>query len=115
MGNVVPGTHVVTYGYPYRYSPWSASHSNGLFSMPTIHQIEQSTFYGQATASKQCRTTVETADERSPLLDFEIMRLDETDGVAVDSTVVDAATVDQLVEQAAAAGDRLYIRPVPTT
>lgn len=41
------------------------------------------------------------------------MRLDETDGRAVDSTVVDAATVDQMVQQAAAAGDRIYIRPLP--
>ena len=43
------------------------------------------------------------------------MRLDETDGTAVDSTVVTADCVDQLVQQAAAAGERLYIRPVPAS
>lgn len=43
---------------------------------------------------------------------FEIMRLNDTDGVAVDRTVADAATVDQIVQQAAALGQRLYIRPV---
>ncbi|GAB2590391.1 hypothetical protein GCM10027168_24420 [Streptomyces capparidis] len=43
---------------------------------------------------------------------FEIMRLNDTDGLAVDRTVADAATVEQLVQQAAATGERLYIRPV---
>jgi hypothetical protein len=42
---------------------------------------------------------------------FEIMRLDDIDGTAVDSTVVDAAAVGQIVQQAAAAGQRIYIRP----
>ncbi|MCP9944692.1 hypothetical protein LUX12_07720 [Streptomyces somaliensis] len=42
---------------------------------------------------------------------FEIMRLDDVDGAAVDSTVVDAASVDRIVRQAAATGQRLYIRP----
>jgi hypothetical protein len=42
---------------------------------------------------------------------FEIMRLDEIDGTAVDSTVVDAASVNRIVQQAAAIGQRLWIRP----
>jgi hypothetical protein len=42
---------------------------------------------------------------------FEIMRLDEVDGTAVDSTVVDAASVNRIVQQAAAVGQRLWIRP----
>ncbi|MEE4546289.1 hypothetical protein V2S66_30550 [Streptomyces sp. V4-01] len=42
---------------------------------------------------------------------FEIMRLDDIDGSAVDSTVVDAAAVNEVVQQAAALGQRIYIRP----
>ncbi|GAT83781.1 hypothetical protein STXM2123_4482 [Streptomyces sp. F-3] len=42
---------------------------------------------------------------------FEIMRLDEVDGTTVDSVVVDAASVDRIVQQAAATGQRLWIRP----
>jgi hypothetical protein len=42
---------------------------------------------------------------------FEIMRLDEVDGSAVDSTVVDASAVNEVVLQAAALGQRIYIRP----
>ncbi|MET9360489.1 hypothetical protein ABZX93_06230 [Streptomyces sp. NPDC006632] len=42
---------------------------------------------------------------------FEIMRLDDVDGIAVDSTVVDAASVNRIVQQAAAMGQRIYIRP----
>ncbi|WP_225838833.1 hypothetical protein [Streptomyces sp. NK08204] len=42
---------------------------------------------------------------------FEIMRLDEIDGTPVDSTVVDAASVNRIVQQAAAIGQRLWIRP----
>lgn len=44
-------------------------------------------------------------------LRFEIMRLDDVDGTAVDSTVVDAASVNRIVQQAAATGQRIYIRP----
>ncbi|MEV0776168.1 hypothetical protein ACIBLA_02755 [Streptomyces sp. NPDC050433] len=46
---------------------------------------------------------------------FEIMRLNDADGTAVDSTVVDAASVNQIVQQAASTGQRLYIRPAETT
>lgn len=42
---------------------------------------------------------------------FEIMRLDDVDGTAVDSAVVDAASVNRIVQQAAATGQRIYIRP----
>ncbi|MER6788925.1 hypothetical protein [Streptomyces sp. NPDC000658] len=42
---------------------------------------------------------------------FEIMRLDDVDGTPVDSTVVDAASVNRIVHQAAAIGQRLWIRP----
>ncbi|UZJ34267.1 hypothetical protein [Streptomyces endophytica] len=46
---------------------------------------------------------------------FEIMRLDDVDGTAVDSTVVDAASVNRIVQQAAATGQRIYIaRPTPS-
>ncbi|MEU1595028.1 hypothetical protein ABZ468_19655 [Streptomyces sp. NPDC005708] len=46
---------------------------------------------------------------------FEIMRLDDVDGTPVDTTVVDAASVKQIVQQAAAIGQRLWIRPAETT
>ncbi|MFD5144100.1 hypothetical protein [Streptomyces sp. NPDC058401] len=45
---------------------------------------------------------------------FEILRLDDVDGSAVDSTVVDAASVNRIVQQAAAVGQRLLIRPAET-
>jgi hypothetical protein len=45
---------------------------------------------------------------------FEIMRLDHVNGTTVDSTVVDAASVNQIVQQAAAIGQRLWIRPADT-
>lgn len=43
---------------------------------------------------------------------FEITRLDDVTGTAMDSTVVDAAAVDRIVQQAAATGQRIHIRPV---
>jgi hypothetical protein len=46
---------------------------------------------------------------------FEIMRLDDVDGTPVDSTVVDAASVNRIVQQAAAIGQRLWIRPADTS
>ncbi|MDT3396202.1 hypothetical protein RKE29_06050 [Streptomyces sp. B1866] len=42
---------------------------------------------------------------------FEIMHLNDIDGTALRSTVVDAASVSKIVRQAAAVGQRLYIRP----
>ncbi|MEU3946404.1 hypothetical protein [Streptomyces sp. NPDC029526] len=45
---------------------------------------------------------------------FEIMRLDDVDGLPVDTTVVDAASVNGIVQQAAAIGQRLWIRPADT-
>jgi hypothetical protein len=42
---------------------------------------------------------------------FEIMRLDDATGSTVDTTVVDADSVSRIVQQAAASGQRLYIRP----
>jgi hypothetical protein len=42
---------------------------------------------------------------------FEIVRLDDQNGNAVDSTVVDASAVSKIVQQAAALGQRIYIRP----
>ncbi|GAA0932038.1 hypothetical protein GCM10009574_007850 [Streptomyces asiaticus] len=47
-------------------------------------------------------------------LRFEIMRLDDIDGSAIESTVVDAASVNRIVQQAAAIGQRIYIRPADT-
>jgi hypothetical protein len=46
---------------------------------------------------------------------FEIMRLDDVDGTPVDSTVVDAASVNRIVQQAASIGQRLWIRPAETS
>ncbi|MER5598549.1 hypothetical protein FNH09_42385 [Streptomyces adustus] len=46
---------------------------------------------------------------------FEILRLDDIDGTPVDCTVVDAASVNGIVQQAAAIGQRLWIRPADTT
>ncbi|MFC7219841.1 hypothetical protein ACFQLX_16970 [Streptomyces polyrhachis] len=44
-------------------------------------------------------------------MDFEIVRLDDVEGSAVDSTVVDAASVERIVHRAAERGQRLLIRP----
>jgi hypothetical protein len=53
----------------------------------------------------------ECPDEgRSPMR-FEIVRLNDQDGSAVDSTIVDAASVNRIVQQAAEIGQRIYIRP----
>ncbi|MFB7513866.1 MULTISPECIES: hypothetical protein [unclassified Streptomyces] len=46
---------------------------------------------------------------------FEILRLDDIDGTPVDSTVVDAASVNRIVQQAAAVGQRIWIRPAETS
>lgn len=45
---------------------------------------------------------------------FEILRLDDVDGSAVDSTVVDVASVNRIVQQAASVGQRILIRPAGT-
>lgn len=42
---------------------------------------------------------------------FEIMRLDDINGAAIDSTIVEAAGVRQYVQRAAETGQRIYIRP----
>ncbi|MEU8539134.1 hypothetical protein AB0C52_03890 [Streptomyces sp. NPDC048717] len=42
---------------------------------------------------------------------FEILRLDDIDGTPVERTVVDAASVNGIVQQAAAIGQRIWIRP----
>ncbi len=56
-------------------------------------------------------TTHVTREEgRSPMR-FEIVRLDGLDGDAVDSTVVDASAVKKIVQEAAAIGQRIYVRP----
>ncbi|MGW5094910.1 hypothetical protein ACWEQ1_11645 [Streptomyces nodosus] len=52
---------------------------------------------------------------REKPLRFEIMRLDDVDGTPVDTTVVDAASVKQIVQQAAAVGQRLWIRPADSS
>ncbi|WP_071528973.1 hypothetical protein [Streptomyces mutabilis] len=43
---------------------------------------------------------------------FKIVRLDDNDGTPVDTTIVDTTTVAHIVQQAAAIGQRLWIRPV---
>jgi hypothetical protein len=45
---------------------------------------------------------------------FEILRLDDQQGSAVDRVIVDAEAVRRLVEDAARTGERLYIRPFET-
>jgi hypothetical protein len=52
---------------------------------------------------------------REKPLRFEILRLDDVDGTPVDSTVVDAASVNRIVQQAAAIGQRIWIRPADVT
>ncbi|GAA2749418.1 MULTISPECIES: hypothetical protein [Kitasatospora] len=42
---------------------------------------------------------------------FEILRLDDADGVATDRLIADAETVREYVKAAAQTGERLYIRP----
>ncbi|MFF8287990.1 hypothetical protein ACF068_02010 [Streptomyces sp. NPDC016309] len=42
---------------------------------------------------------------------FEILRLDDVDGTPVDTTVVDAASVNRIVQHAASIGQRIWIRP----
>lgn len=80
----------------------------------------QSTLNGQATAWPYGGTRLVPHQQfsfrrmtrrREKPLRFEIMRLDDVDGTAVDTTVVDAASVNRIVQQAAAVGQRLYIRP----
>lgn len=45
---------------------------------------------------------------------FEVTRLDDNPAVSAEHrTVVDSTTVQQMIEQAAQNGDRLYIRPCP--
>ena len=55
-------------------------------------------------------THVKRDEGRSPMR-FEIMRLDDLNGDAVDSTVVDASAVKKIVAEAAAIGQRIYVRP----
>lgn len=45
---------------------------------------------------------------------FEIVRLDDASGAATDRLIVDAETVRQYLKDAAATGERLYIRPFRT-
>ncbi|EMF54480.1 hypothetical protein SBD_4148 [Streptomyces bottropensis ATCC 25435] len=52
---------------------------------------------------------------REKPLRFEILRLDDVSGTPVDSTVVEAASVNRIVQQAAAIGQRLWIRPADVT
>ncbi|MFG2817877.1 hypothetical protein ACGFX4_00490 [Kitasatospora sp. NPDC048365] len=42
---------------------------------------------------------------------FEILRLDDANGVATDRLIADAETVSEYVKAAALTGERLYIRP----
>ena len=45
----------------------------------------------------------------------EMVGVHRLDGTPVDSTVVDAASVNRIVQQAAAIGQRLWIRPADVT
>lgn len=42
---------------------------------------------------------------------FEILRLDDINGVATDRLIADAETVNEYVKAAALTGERIYIRP----
>jgi hypothetical protein len=85
------------------YTMWSARHTClALFNLadgkprpPVVLQQEDQT--------------------KGSLMRFEIMRLDDVDGTAVDSTVVDAASVNRIVQQAASIGQRIYIRPAESS
>lgn len=71
--------------------------------------------YGTRPADAACSVShavlLRRIRRREKPLRFEIMRLDDVDGSAVDSTVVDAASVNRIVQQAASTGQRIYIRP----
>ncbi|GJF29972.1 hypothetical protein KNE206_26720 [Kitasatospora sp. NE20-6] len=54
-----------------------------------------------------------TGPGRERHMRFEILRLDDASGVATDRLIVDADTVRQYLKDAAATGERLYIRPFP--
>ncbi|MFE0463816.1 hypothetical protein ACFW1A_31635 [Kitasatospora sp. NPDC058965] len=43
---------------------------------------------------------------------FEILRLDDQQGAAVDRVIVEADAVRSMVEDAARTGERIYIRPL---
>lgn len=57
----------------------------------------------------------EHSETKGEAMRFEIMRLDEVNGTTVDSTVVDAASVNRIVQQAATIGQRLWIRPAESS
>jgi hypothetical protein len=46
---------------------------------------------------------------------FEIFRLDEAGGTATDALIAEADAVRDIIDTAAATGERLYIRPVAAT
>lgn len=64
--------------------------------------------------NSSARSSPQEDQTKGEALRFEIMHLDDVDGAAVDSTVVDAASVNRIVQQAAAIGQRIYIRPAET-
>jgi hypothetical protein len=81
-----------------------------------VHAVEPS----WNTGTDDPRTTISSSPQeddqtKGEALRFEIMRLDDVDGTPVDSTVVDAASVNRIVQQAASIGQRLWIRPAETS
>ncbi|NYI08106.1 hypothetical protein [Allostreptomyces psammosilenae] len=46
---------------------------------------------------------------------FEVTRFNPLSGATEERTIVDAATAQELVDNAAVTGDRLYIRPYSTS
>ncbi|CCA58095.1 hypothetical protein SVEN_4809 [Streptomyces venezuelae ATCC 10712] len=65
-----------------------------------------------------CNAVLQLEDQlrrREKPVRFEILRLDDIDGTPVDRTVVDAASVNRIVQQAASIGQRIWIRPAETS
>ena len=67
--------------------------------------------YRTPTGNRRHQFSSRRIRRREKPVRFEIMRLDDVNGSAVDTTVVDEASVNRIVQQAAAMGQRIYIRP----
>ncbi|GGZ54975.1 hypothetical protein GCM10010344_21110 [Streptomyces bluensis] len=81
-----------------------------------MHRVDSVENAGHARPAFTISSSPQEDDQtKGEAMRFEIMRLDDVDGTPVDSTVVDAASVNRIVQQAAATGQRLWIRPAETT
>ncbi|GHC72607.1 hypothetical protein GCM10010507_59690 [Streptomyces cinnamoneus] len=100
-------------------SPAVISHVKNFFSVGNVCTTRCVGHVCNAHGTVAARVTVHSSPQedqtKGEALRFEIMRLDDVDGTAVDSTVVDAASVNRIVQQAASIGQRIYIRPADST